>query len=268
MPRCRAHPRCLIAVLAALALVACTGAEGDIRRTELSDDVAGTVTVLAAASLTDALGEIAAAFEDEYPGSRVVLSFGGSSSLAQQVLSGAPADVLVTASPKTMALVTDAGAVRREPVAFARNRLQIAVPAGNPAGVDGLEDFADPDLVIALCAQEVPCGATAQRVLAAAGVVPGADTLERDVRAVLVKVRLGEVDAGLVYRTDVLAAAGDVEGIDVPESADAWTQYLVARIEDGPNPVAARAFTAFLEVPAAQRVLTEAGFDVPGYATP
>src|SRR5699024_569306 len=152
----------------------------------------------------------------------------GSSALAQQILSGAPADVFATASPATMALVVDEDLTEEEPVVFVTNQLQIAVPAGNPAGVTGLEDLAEEDLTVALCAEEVPCGAASVRVFEAAGLTPAPDTYEEDVRATLTKVRLDEVDAALVYQTDVLSAGDEVEGIDFPESAEAVNDYPIA----------------------------------------
>ena len=201
------------------------------------------LVVLAAASLSDVLTELAAEHERSHPGTEVVTSFGGSSALAQQVVAGAPADVLVAASPSAVQVVLDAGAAVGEPVVVARNRLQIAVPAGNPGRVRALADLARPELAVALCAVQVPCGAAAERTLAAAGVQAAPDTLEQDVRAVLAKVRLGEVDAGLVYRTDVLAAGDEVEGLPLPPGADAAVELLLS--DDG------------------QEVLGRAGFDRP-----
>ena len=145
--------------------------------------------------------------------------------------------------------------------------LQIAVPRGNPGGVTGLADFADPDLTIALCAAEVPCGAAAERVFAAAGIVPAPDTLERDVRAALSKVQLGEVDAALVYRTDVLSGGASVEGLDLdadPDvSAAAVTDYPVAVLRQASDADVARAFVDHVVDGAGQAVLRDAGFQAP-----
>ena len=220
----------------------------------------GTVTVFAAASLTEAFTEIAEELEADVPGTRVVLNLGASSALAQQIVSGAPADVFAAASPATMATVVDAGAAE-QPQVFARNTLQIAVPAGAPDVA--LTDFADPRRTLALCAPQVPCGAAAAQVLAAAGVTPQPDTLEQDVRAALAKVRLGEVDAALVYRTDVLAAGDDVRGIDVPEASAAVNDYPVARLVDAQNPDGAALFVDRVLSAEGQRVLADAGFQRP-----
>ena len=248
------------ALLAAgLLAAAVTGCSADADA-DAADPAAGTITVLAAASLTEAFTEIARDLEADRPGTTVVLSFGASSSLAQQIVNGAPADVFAAASPATMATVVDAGDASA-PRTFARNTLQIAVPAGAPDLT--LADFGDADRTIALCAPEVPCGAAAATVLSTAGVTPRPDTLEQDVKAALSKVRLGEVDAALVYRTDVLAAGDEVRGIDVPEAAAAVNDYPVVRLADSRNPELAAAFVERVLSPEGQQVLADAGFDGP-----
>ena len=162
-----------------------------------------------------------------------------------------------------MATVVDASGAAGEPTVFARNVLQLVVPTGNPAGVTGLDDLADPELTIALCAPEVPCGSAAEELFAAAGLTAAPDTLEQDVKAVLSKVELGEVDAALVYRTDVLAAGDAVEGIDLPEAEDAANEYPVVVLAESPNPAAAQAFVDMVLSADGQDVLTGAGFQAP-----
>ena len=222
----------------------------------------GTVNVFAAASLTDAFRQIADEVEQANPGLSVVLNVGASSALAQQIVSGAPADVFAAASPATMTTVTDAGEATA-PRVFARNRLQIAVPADNPGGVTGLADFADRDRTFALCAAEVPCGAAAAAVFAEAGIRAAPDTLEQDVKAALSKVVLGEVDAALVYRTDVLAAGSKVRGIGFPEAEQAASDYLLATLTPASNASGAEAFAAYVRSSEGQRILAKAGFDLP-----
>jgi molybdate transport system substrate-binding protein len=146
---------------------------------------------------------------------------------------------------------------------FVRNSLEIAVPAGNPAGVTGLTDFARKPLTIALCAPEVPCGAAATRVFEIAGITPAPDTLEADVKATLAKVTLGEVDAALVYKTDVQAAGRKVEGIDFPEAARAVNDYPIAVLDDSRNAATAQAFVDLVRSAAGGAVLSAAGFDLP-----
>ena len=213
-----------------------------------------TVTVFAAASLTEAFGELATEFEQQNPDVEIVFSFGGSSTLATQIVEGAPADVFAAASPATMATVVDAGLATADPVTFATNVLEIAVPTGNPGDVTGLADFANPDLLIAVCAVEVPCGVAADKAFTAAGITPSIDTYEQDVKAVLSKVELGEVDAGLVYVTDVLAN-GEVDGIPLDEVSP--VEYPIAAITDSE---AAAAFMAFVLSARGQAILAAAGF--------
>lgn len=222
----------------------------------------GTVTVFAAASLTGSFGEIETAFEKANAGVDLVFSYGGSSAIAEQIVQGAPADVFAAASPATMTTVTDAG-LAKDPSNFATNTLEIAVPAGNAAGVSGLDDFADKGLKIALCAAEVPCGAAATKVFAAASITPQPDTLEQDVKAVLTKVELGEADAGLVYVTDVKAAGAGVEGVEFAGAADAVNDYPIATIAGSKNADAAKAFVAYVLSADGQSVLAAAGFGAP-----
>ena len=222
----------------------------------------GTVTVFAAASLTESFSEIEKQFEERNPGVDVVLNLGGSSTLAEQIVQGAPADVFAAANPQTMKTVVDASLATEQTI-FVTNTLEIVVPAGNPGGVTGLADLARPELAIALCAQEVPCGAATEQAFAAAGLSAAPDTLEQDVKAVLTKVRLGEVDAGIVYRTDVKAAGGDVVGIPFDEAADVVNDYPISTLTDAPNPKAAREFVEFVLSDAARSVFDEAGFGVP-----
>jgi molybdate transport system substrate-binding protein len=241
----------LVAV-AALALPACGG-----------DDEHGTVTVRAAASLTDAFTTLGRTFEDEHPGTTVDLSFGPSSGLARSIVEGAPADVFASASPAAMTEVVEAGASAGTPTDFARNVLELVVPAGNPGGVRGLEDLARDDLLVGLCAPDVPCGEVAARVLDDAGVTPATDTEEADVRALLTKVVDDELDVGLVYETDVRAAGDDVEGIPLPEGAPAGTRYPITVLEDTGERELADAFVALVESEDGERVLRDLGFRAP-----
>lgn len=253
-------------LLGSLALAAgCGGDPSAADRDESGQrgEVSGTVTVLAAASLTEAFTELGAQFERRHPGTTVQFSFAASSELATQVTNGAPADVFASASPEPMSEVVDSGDTTDEPTVFARNRLAIAVPQDNPGDVRGLADFAREELTIALCAPEVPCGAAARTVFAAAGITAAADTLEPDVKAALTKVELGEVDAALVYRTDVRAAGDRVIGIDLPEATEADSDYPVMVLRGAPNPRGARAFVDLVLSNAGVAVLTAAGFERP-----
>ncbi|MEU4242238.1 molybdate ABC transporter substrate-binding protein [Actinoplanes sp. NPDC026619] len=225
--------------------------------------VSGNLTVLAAASLTESFNKIGKDFETANPGVKVTFSYGGSSGLAQQITSGAPADVFASASPATMKTVTDAGDANGEAAVFVKNQLVIAVAKGNPKGIKALSDLTAPGLKVALCAEQVPCGAAAKKALAAANVKLTPVTLEQDVKSALSKVKLGEVDAALVYRTDAKAAATDVEGIEFPESAGAINDYPIVTLKSAPNPSAAAAFVAFVQSGPELDVLIDAGFQKP-----
>ncbi|ASW53705.1 molybdate ABC transporter substrate-binding protein [Plantactinospora sp. KBS50] len=220
----------------------------------------GTVTVFAAASLTEAFTTIGHDLEAANPGLTVTLNFAGSSALANQIVQGAPADVFASAAPANMKTVTDAGLAAEQPVTFVRNQLVIAVPPGNPRHVAALADLAQPGVKVALCAEQVPCGAAARTALDAAGVGLTPVTLEQDVKSALAKVKLGEVDAALVYRTDVHAAGDSVAGVEFPESAKAVNEYPIAVLRDAPNPAGARAFLAYVRSAEGQAVLDAAGF--------
>lgn len=248
--------RLLAACAAAVVLLptAACGAPGDDGTTRLR--------VYAAASLTETFTVLAERFEADRPGTRVELNFGASSSLVEQIVSGAPADVLASASPETMQSAVSAGVVE-EPRDFARNSMRIAVPPDNPGEVDALEDLADPDLKVALCQPQVPCGKGAAAVLDRAGVTVRAATEEIDVKAVLTKVRLGEVDAGLVYVTDVLAGGEAITGVAIPETVNASTTYPIATVTKSGQPDLAAEFTDLVLSTDGAEVLLSAGFDQP-----
>jgi len=270
-----ARARWLLAASGALILVLSGCASGDAGGAGEAGDatsgaspeptLSGDLSVFAGASLTDVFTELGEQFEAENPDVEVTdfFNFGPSSGLATQINEGAPADVFASANTSQMDVVTEAGNAEGEPTVFVENVLQIAVPAGNPAGITGIADFANPDLTLAICAPEVPCGAAAETVFAAAGITPSVDSLEEDVRAALTKVELGEVDAALVYVTDVISAGEAVEGIDFPESEEAVNSYPVVALAAAPNPDAAQAWVEFILSDVAAGALEEAGFRSP-----
>lgn len=221
------------------------------------------LTVYAAASLTSTFTELAERFEADNPGVTVALSFAGSSDLVAQVISGAPADVLASADLATMDQLTAEDLQGSEPEVFATNTLQIAVPPDNPGEVSGLADLAEEDLAVVVCAPEVPCGAAAVALAGEAGTTLAPDSEEQSVADVLGKVRAGEADAGLVYVTDVIAAAGDVLGIDVPESDAVVNDYPIVTLADSDQAELAQAFVDLVLGEQGQAVLAEAGFGTP-----
>jgi molybdate transport system substrate-binding protein len=227
-----------------------------------SAGVTGGVTVFAAASLTESFTRIGKDFEAANPGTTVKFNFAGSSALATQINQGAPADVFASAAPKNMQAVTDAGNAEGTPTTFVKNQLVIAVPKGNPKGISGLKDLEKSDLKVALCAPEVPCGAAAEKAMAAANVTIKPVTLEQDVKAALSKVTLGEVDAALVYRTDAKAEP-TVDAVEFPESASAINEYPIVVVKNAPNKAGAQAFIAYVQSDKGKAVLTAAGFQAP-----
>ncbi|UUU28157.1 molybdate ABC transporter substrate-binding protein [Streptomyces sp. DSM 40750] len=225
-----------------------------------SAKLSGTVTVFAAASLKESFTTLGKRFEEAHPGTKVTFNFGGSDSLAASITGGAPADVFASASPSTMAIVTDAGDASGTPATFVRNQLEIATLPGNPDGIASLKDLTKSGLKVVLCDKEVPCGAATQKALEAGDLKLTPVSYEQDVKAALTKVELNEADAAVVYRTDVKAAGDKVEGVDFPESADAVNDYPIALLKDAPNADTAKAFVELVRSAEGQKVLTGAGF--------
>ena len=251
-----------VAASAVAVLSGCADASGDPGSAGSSVAPTAELTVFAAASLQGAFDDLSQAFESVHPEVEVrPIVYDGSTALVAQLAEGASADVFATADEDTMAKAVDEGLVT-DPDVFATNTLVVAVPDGNPGGVEELADLADERLTVVLCAAEVPCGAASQRLLESAGVTVAPASFEQNVTAVLTKVAAGEADAGLVYATDV-ESEPDVESF-VPEgAADVVNRYPIAALDRATNPAAAAAFVAFVRAPEGQAVLAEHGFGVP-----
>jgi molybdate transport system substrate-binding protein len=250
--------RWLAATSAVLVVAAAAGCGSD----DSDGDGGGTttLTVYAAASLTSTFEEIAQDFEADHDNVNVEFNFAGSSDLVAQIQQGAPADVFASADEANMEKVTD---LVSDPQLFASNTLEIAVPPGNPAGVETFQDLTKPGLNLVVCAPEVPCGAAAQTVADSAGVELKPVSEEQSVTDVLAKVTSGEADAGLVYVTDVIAAGDDVEGIEFPESSSAVNKYPIATIADSKNADLAQEFVDLVLSEEGQQILADAGFAQP-----
>ncbi len=254
--------------LAAVALTACSSSDSDDSGDSSkksgsgssSEELSGTVTVFAAASLKESFTALGKTFEKEHPGTKVSFNFGGSDALAASITSGAPADVFAAASPKTMKTVTDAEDAKGTPATFVRNQLEIATLPGNPKKIKTLKDLTRSGLKVALCAKEVPCGSAAQKALTAAELKLTPVSYEQDVKGALTKVQLKEVDASVVYKTDVKAAGGKVAGVEFPESKQAINDYPIALLKNAPNAEAATAFIDLVKSAQGQKVLGQAGF--------
>jgi molybdate transport system substrate-binding protein len=237
------------------------GSAGSPSTSEIAS-VTGTINVFAAASLQEAFTTLGKQFEAANAGTRVVFNFGPSAGLAEQIGQGAPADVFASASTATMDEVVVSGDAAA-PTDFVSNTMQIAVPTDNPAGVKTVEDLAKKGVKVALCQADVPCGATALKVFENAKIKVTPVTEEIDVKATLSKVTLGEVDAGVVYVTDVRAAGDSVTGIEIPADVNASTTYPIATLTASENQATAQAFVDHVLSPDGAAVLTEAGFSKP-----
>jgi molybdate transport system substrate-binding protein len=219
--------------------------------------------VFAASSLSEAFTAIAGAFEVANPGAAVDFSFAASSELVAQIDQGAPADVFASADLANMTKLTNAGNNAGEPTVFAGNIAEIIVAAGNPAGIEGVADLADEELIVVLCAPDVPCGRYADTILQNAGVTVTPKSFEQNVKAVATKVTLGEADAGIVYATDVIAAGDDADGVTIPPDINVVAQYPIVVTADSPNPAGAQAFVDFVVGEQGRQILSKYGFLAP-----
>jgi molybdate transport system substrate-binding protein len=249
-----------LAAALALGLAACGGGGGE----QQQGAPARTLTVSAAASLTDVYDRLGPQFEQANPGTTVRFNFGGSDTLAQQVVQGVPADVLATASTRTMQTAQQAGRIEGQPVTYAANQLQIAVQPGNPKQVTGLPSLVGPQVTESICAPAVPCGAAAVAAERAAGVTLDPVSEEQDVRSVLQRVITRNVDAGLVYVTDVRSTNGQVQGIDFPQATaqGAAQNYLIGAVAGSQNADLAQKWIQFVTGPQGDAALTQAGFQL------
>ncbi|MBN9158926.1 MULTISPECIES: molybdate ABC transporter substrate-binding protein [unclassified Microbacterium] len=250
---------------AALALTACSTGSAPASTptptaTTAAPAVSGELTVFAAASLNKAFDQITTEFEAANPKVHVnPITYDGSSTLATQIIEGAPVDVFASADQKNMDKVTQASLAGDAPV-FTTNVLQIAVAPGNPLKVKDLSSLADPGIKLVLCAPAVPCGNAAKTLLDAAGVTATPVSEEQNVTAVLAKVKAGEADAGLVYTTDVKAAGSAVDGIAIAGADKAINKYPITVLKGSKNPEAAAAFQRFVLSDKGQKILADLGF--------
>ena len=241
--------RIAVVTLIALGLTACSSG---------GSTSVPTLKVSAASSLTGAFTEIGKAFESTHPDASIIFNFAGSSSLAEQIAQGADVDVFASADTAIMQEVVDAQ-LAANPVDFASNTLQIATPAGNPANISSISDLAKPSIKVAICAAEVPCGVAAIALFAKASVTVTPVTREPDVKSVLAKVIADEVDAGVVYVTDVLVSGDKVTGVAIPAGVNVTVTYPIAALSESTNPFAAQ-FAAFVAGPEGQAILAKYGF--------
>lgn len=265
IPR-RRRARALPLVLSALIGVAACGSSGPGAgrgpASPAGSSLHGSITVFAAASLTGAFTRIGRQFEASHPGTTVKLSFGASSTLAQQIDQGAPADVFASAAPVNMQQVIDAGDISTA-TNFAANTAEIAVAPDRARAITSVGDLGRPGVTVALCQVQVPCGAVAAEMLAQAHVTVRPVTRGLDVKATLAYVTNGQVDAAVVYMTDVLAAGDSVVGVRVPAVENARTEYPIGVVRDSRNAALATAFDRYVRSAAGRSVLAAEGFSPP-----
>lgn len=210
-----------------------------------ANDKRGTITVLAASSLTNPFTVFAKDFAAKHPGARVELSFGSSTDLASQITQGAPADVFASADDKNMDRVVAGTFNANPPVHFARNTLTIAVATGNPRGIATLADLVDDDLAVLLCDAAVPCGRFADEMLTNAGVAITAKSREASARVTIAKVELGEADAAIVYASDVLASS-KVDQVTIPDDVNVVTSLPIVRLTSSKRSTLAQAWIDYV----------------------
>ncbi|WP_031464716.1 molybdate ABC transporter substrate-binding protein [Sciscionella sediminilitoris] len=251
-------PVIAMAALLGVALTACGSGGG-------GQDGSGdkqTLTVSAAASLTEAFDKLKTDFEHAHPGVQVKLNYDGSSTLVQQITNGADVDVFASADQKNMDKLVKAGDNQGEPKKFASNTLEIAVPKGNPKHVKSFADLARPDVHTVICAPPVPCGAATKKIEQASGITLHPKSEEQNVKSVLAKVRSTDADAGLVYVSDVKTAGPKVSGVTFPETKAAVNSYPVAIVKGTKHEQLAKQFVDMLSAAEGKKRLTDAGFAV------
>jgi molybdate transport system substrate-binding protein len=248
--------------VASLALAACTSPAGQHEPGTGGSTPQGSITVFAAASLREVFTTLGDAYMSTHPNTEITFSFGPSSGLATQIVDGAPADVFASASTKTMDTVVQAGLASTS-TRFARNSMAIATPTSATVPVTSLEDLAKPGVKVAVCAADVPCGTAADKLFSANQLAVTPVTREVDVKSVLSKVQLGEVDAGIVYVTDVKAAGDAVVGIDIPAGQNVTTDYPIAVLKHGAENSVADSFVSYVLATDNLQVLLDAGFTAP-----
>jgi molybdate transport system substrate-binding protein len=234
-----------------------------------------SITVFAAASLTEAWNAMAPAFTKK-TGITVTYSYGGSDTLATQIKQGAPADVFGSANLAQMKVVSDAGLVAGTPKTFAKNRLVLISPKSGSMKFTSPAELAKPGTKVVLAAATVPVGGYARTTFGKlngtagypagfpAAVEKNVVSNELDVKAVVTKIALGEGDAGVVYSTDVTASVADkLNVLPFPSSVAPDIEYPIATLKNAPNPKGAQAFVDYVLSPDGQAFLEARGFISP-----
>ena len=234
--------------------------------------VAGTLTVFAAASLTESFAEIKSAFEKATPGATVTYNFAGSPTLVTQLTQGAPADVFASADQSNMDNAIKGGVITGTPQVFAKNKLVIIVPRENKAAIQSPKDLAKPGIKFDTAQASVPVGAYTQQALDnfakltdygtdfKANVNKNTVSQEDNVKAIVQKVQLGEADAGIVYTTDAQAAKDKLTLIAIPDAQNVIATYPIALVKDARQAALGQKFVDYLLSADGQAILQKYGF--------
>lgn len=219
--------------------------------------------VFAAASLTASFQELARSFEKEHPDTRIELHFAGTPQLVMQIREGAPVDVFASADEANMQRILATDAPIAAPVVFAHNRLTIVTAKGNPRDVRSLADLARDDLRVVLCGPEVPAGRYARRALERARVHVNSRSDEPSVKAIVSKVSLAEVDAGIVYVTDAISAADQVDAVPIADEHNVSASYPIVALGRGAHRSGGLAFVDHVRSAAGRAILQRHGLTTP-----
>lgn len=231
-----------------------------------------TLTVFAAASLTDAFTGIGNNFENAHPGVTLALNFAGSQTLSTQLTQGAVADVFASANHTEMDKMIAANLISQDaPKDFVTNKLLVILPTNNPANVQTLQDLARSGLKLVLVDATVPAGKYARQILDkmsqdatygsefTARVLANVVSNETDVKLVVAKVQLGEADAGIVYISDAVAAPG-LKTIEIPKDFNVVARYPIAALIGATQPDLAAEFIAYVLSSDGQAIMQKWGF--------
>lgn len=255
----RTGPRAMVVgATAALILAACGSSSAPVTNTT-PDPLSGSITVLAASSLTSAFNTAEKGLEIDHPGFTATYSFAGSQTLVTQVLGGAPADVIATANTSTMAQLTAKNLVET-PVALCRNKLEIAVAPGNPLGIKTLADLNNPGVKLVIGDPSVPVGEYVTDIEASDNIKFTPVSLQLSDASVLEQLESGDANAALVFATDVIGAGSKVAGVQIPDAQNKIGTYEIAAVSASTNLAAAEAFVKSAASGDVQAELRSAGF--------
>lgn len=245
-----------LVLAAALVVAACGGQPSAASTPSLS----GTLSVFAAASLTDSFKALGASFQQAHRAVTVQFNFAGTPTLVTQIEQGAPADVFASADTANMDKLKADGFTSGTPQVFAHNQLEIVVAPGNPKGITALSDLAKPGVIYISAGPTVPAGKYAQQALQKAGVTVAPKSQETDVKSVVSKIELGEADAGIVYTTDVKATGSKVTGVPIPDRYNVVATYPVVVVKGSKDAGLANTFIAYVLSSSGQSRLASFGF--------